>query len=67
MVPVGTNYVRYPRVPSSGGPMERLSFGAKDRAVSGNPGYRATGPAPRGLTRSLVTDVAMPWIAVQLL
>jgi hypothetical protein len=67
MVPVGTNYIWYLRVPDSGGPKETLSFGAKDPAVSGNPGYRATGSAPRGLTRSLVIDVAMPWIAVQLL
>jgi hypothetical protein len=47
--------------------MKTFSFGAKDPAVPGNPGYRATGSAPRGLTRSLVIGVVMPWIAVQLL
>jgi hypothetical protein len=47
--------------------MKTLSFGAKDPTVPGNPGYRATGSAPRGLTLSLVIDVATPWIAMQLL
>jgi hypothetical protein len=47
--------------------MKMLSSDPKDPAMPGNPGYRATGSAPRWLTRSLVIDVAMPWIAVQLL
>jgi hypothetical protein len=47
--------------------MKMLSSDAKDPAIPGKPGYRGTGSAPRGLTRSLVVDVAMPWIAVQLL
>jgi hypothetical protein len=42
-------------------------FDAKGPAFPGKPAYQATGPAPRGLARSLVIDVAMPWIAVQLL
>ena len=42
-------------------------FDAKNPAFPGKPGYQATGSAPRGLARSLVIDLAMPWIAVQLL
>lgn len=43
------------------------SSAARGSSFPGKPAYRATGSAPRGLTRSLVVDVAMPWIAVQLL
>src|SRR5208282_975950 len=68
MVPAGTNYIPhwYLLVPH-GEPMKMLSSDPKDPAVPGKPAYRATGSAPRGLTRSLVIDVAMPWLAVQLL
>jgi hypothetical protein len=47
--------------------MKMLSSDAKDPAIPKNPAHRATGFAPRGLIRSLVIDVAMPWIALQLL
>ena len=44
-----------------------LSSDAKDPAIPKKPAYRATGSAPRGFTGSLAIDVAMPWIALQLL
>src|SRR6516162_4952420 len=69
MVPDGTNYIASGTYwyHSGGESMEMLSSDTKHPAISGKLGYRATGSTPRGLTRSLVIDVAMPWIAVQLL
>lgn len=47
--------------------MKMLSSDVKDSPFAGKPAYRSMGSARRGLTRSLAIDVAMPWIAVQLL
>jgi len=68
MVPVGTMSLLYGTYRyQQAGPVKMSSSDGKDPAIPGKLAYRASGSAPRGLTRSLVIDVAMPSIAVQLL